>query len=179
MTSLNRLSRMGCWFPRDLLERVFAIPPTFGSRDVLQVRDAAMPHRINTIHLEQGFQILQFLIGHKGHGNARPTHSPGPSRSVCIAFQTRRIVIIDHMTDMVEVESTTGNVRGNHEGNLLSAKTLEDRCSLRLLQTPVDIADRAEFPFQLLDQFLTVMPRIAEDDGLGDLLPCSGIQSGY
>ena len=38
--------------------------------DNLEVRDVAMPYRINTIHLKQGFQDSQFLIGHKGHGNA-------------------------------------------------------------------------------------------------------------
>jgi hypothetical protein len=52
------------------LERILAIPFPFASRDILEVRDVAMPHGINTIHLKQGFQVPQFLIGHKGHGNA-------------------------------------------------------------------------------------------------------------
>jgi len=72
---------------------------------------------------------------------------------------------------MAEVESAACNVRGNHEGNLISAKTLEDRCSPRLLQTSVDIPYGFEFSFQLPYQVLGVMSRIAKDDGLGDFLP--------
>jgi hypothetical protein len=61
------------------------------------------------------------------------------------------------MTDVPEVESATGKVRGNHEGNLISAETLEDRCSPRLLQSSMDIFYRFKFSFQFLDEFLTVM----------------------
>ena len=116
-----------------------------------------MPHGINTIRLKQGFQTDQFLVGHKGHGNARASHSPGSSCSVRVGLQAERIIVINHVADMAEVESATGNVRGHHEGDLIAAKTLEDRCPPRLLQTSVDILDRLKFSFQLFDQFLTVM----------------------
>jgi hypothetical protein len=62
------------------------------------------------------------------------------------------------MTDMAEVEPSTGNVRGHHQGNLILAKTLEDRCSPRLFQTSMDVGNRFKFSFQLLLQRLTVMP---------------------
>ena len=55
--------------------------------DVLEVRDAAMPYGINTIHLKQRFQVPQFLIGHKRHGNACPPHSSGPSCPVRVGFR--------------------------------------------------------------------------------------------
>ena len=116
-----------------------------------------MPHGINTIRLEEGSQIFQFLVGHKRHGNARSPHPPGSSGPVRIGFHPPRIVVINHMTDVAEVESAAGQVRRNHEGNLFPAKALEDRSSPRLLQTSVDIFYRFEFFFQLLDQFLTVI----------------------
>jgi hypothetical protein len=57
-----------------LFEVFFTIssPVMFGDSPEVRgkVRNAAMPHRINTIHLKQGFQDPQFLICHKGHGNA-------------------------------------------------------------------------------------------------------------
>jgi hypothetical protein len=53
-----------------VLEVFFAVPLSVMFRDSLEVRDVAMPHGINTIHLKEGFQVPQFLIGHKGHGNA-------------------------------------------------------------------------------------------------------------
>ena len=62
------------------------------------------------------------------------------------------------MTDIAEVKSATGNVGSNQEGDLVSAKTLEDGRSPRLLQASVDIPDRFEFSFQLFYQFLAVMP---------------------
>ena len=117
-----------------------------------------MPHGIDPIDLKKGFQILQLLIGDKSHGNARPTHPAGPSCSVCVGFQATGIVIIDHMTDVTEVESPAGNVRGNHQGNLVLAKPLEDRSPPRLFQTSVDVLDRFEFSFELLFQRRAMMP---------------------
>jgi hypothetical protein len=73
------------------------------------------------------------------------------------------------MTDMAEVEPPTGNVRGNHQGNPVLAKPLEDRSSPRLLQTSMDILNRIKSSFELLFQGLTMMSGIAKDDGLGDL----------
>jgi hypothetical protein len=67
-----------------------------------------------------------------------------------VAFQAGRIVIIDHMADVAEVESSTGNVRGNHEANPISAKPLEDRGSPRLVKTSVDIPYGFKPSFQLL-----------------------------
>jgi hypothetical protein len=60
---------LGYW-PEPLFGVFLAIssPVMFG--DSLEVRDVAMPHGINTIHRKQGFQNPQFLVGHKGHGNA-------------------------------------------------------------------------------------------------------------
>src|SRR3990172_5138018 len=96
--------------------------------DSLEVRDVAMPHRINTIR----FQNPQFLVCHKGHGNAGTPHSAGPSCPVSVGLLTERVVIINHMTDVAEIEPASGKIRGNHEGHFLPAKTLEDRSSLRL-----------------------------------------------
>jgi hypothetical protein len=58
---------------------------------------------------------------------------------------------------MAEVESATGKVRGNHEGNLISAKTLEDRYASRLFQASVDIPYRFKSSFQFPYQFLAAM----------------------
>jgi hypothetical protein len=64
------LGFVGFYLLRAFLERMSAIPSVFASLDVPEVRDVAMPHGIDTIHLKQGFQDPQFLICHKGHGNA-------------------------------------------------------------------------------------------------------------
>jgi hypothetical protein len=60
---------LGCW-PGPFFGVFFAISSPFMFRDSLEVRDVPMPHGINTIHPKQGFQYPQFLIRHKGHGNA-------------------------------------------------------------------------------------------------------------
>ena len=75
------------------------------------------------------------------------------------------------MADMAEVQTSTGNIRGNHEVDLVSAKTLEDRGSPRLVQASVDKPYGFKYPLQLPYQFLGLMSCIAKDDGLGDLLP--------
>lgn len=152
---------------RSFLESPLTLSSVAGNN--LKIRDVTVPHGIDAIGLQQGFQVFQFLVGHKGHGNARPPHSPGPSCPVRVGFQAVRVVIINHMTDMTEVEPPTRNVRGHHQGNLVLAKPFEDRRSPRLLQTSMDIGNRFKFSFELLFQRLTVMPRIAKDDGLGDL----------
>jgi hypothetical protein len=54
-----------------MLFGVFSIvssPVLFG--DSLGARDGAVPHGIDVIGVKQGFQALQFPIGHKGHGCA-------------------------------------------------------------------------------------------------------------
>jgi hypothetical protein len=58
------------YWPGSLFEVFFTFSSPVMFRDSLEVRDVAVPHGIDTIHLEQGFQDLQLLIGHKGHGNA-------------------------------------------------------------------------------------------------------------
>jgi len=53
------------------LRKVFlAIPSPLMSGDSLEVRDSTMPQGINPIHLKERFQHPQFLVSHKGHGNA-------------------------------------------------------------------------------------------------------------
>ena len=60
---------MGDW-PGSLLEVFLTLSFPIVLGDGLEVRDAPMPHGIDTVHSKQGFQGLQFLIGHKGHGDA-------------------------------------------------------------------------------------------------------------
>jgi hypothetical protein len=60
---------LGYW-PGPLLEVFFTISSLVLFGDSLEARDGAVPHGINAIGVKQGFQALQFPIGHKGHGYA-------------------------------------------------------------------------------------------------------------
>ena len=115
---------MGHWL-RLFLEVFLTVSSSVRFGGSREIRNVSMPYGINTIHLEQGFQDSQLLICYKGHGSAWPPHSPGPSGPVRVGFLAVRIVIINHMADMAEVEAATGKVGGNHDGDLIPAKTLE------------------------------------------------------
>ncbi len=153
--SLVRLSSTPGDGQRPFLENPLTL--SSGAGDPREIWDVTMPYGINMVCLKERFQILQFLVGYKSHGSARPSHPPGPSRPVRVGFQAIRIIIINHMTDMAEVKPPAGDVRGNHQGDLVLAKPLIDRSSSRLLQTSVDILNRSKLSLELFFQRLTVM----------------------
>ncbi len=144
--------------PGPSFEIFLTVSPAVVPGGGIEVRNAAMPYGINAVGLKQRLQALQLIICDKSHRNARPPHPPGPSCPVRIGFSAERIIVINHMTHMAEVESSAGNVRSNHESNLIPAKTLKNRYSSRLFQPSMDISYRFKFSLQLFGQFLAVMP---------------------
>ena len=97
------------------------------------------------------------MIGHKGHGNPGSPHPPGPSCPVNIGLDAERIIVIDHMTDMTEIEPPAGEVGGDQKVDLLLAETFVERSSLRLLEASMDIPNRFKCLLQLSCQLFTAM----------------------
>jgi len=125
---------------------------------------------MDSIFFQEDFQRSQFFIRDEGHGSARSSHSPGSSRTVGIRFVVCRIVIVDDMADVAKVETATRHISGDHKHNLMASKTVEDGGPLRLLQTSVDIFKGVKLSLKISQKFLSMMPGVAKDNGLGNPL---------
>jgi len=89
---------------------------------------------------------------------------------VGVGFVVRREVIVNHMADVTEIEAATGDVGGHHEVDLVSAETVKNGGSSGLFQASVDILQGVELASEIIQEFLSTMTGVTEDDGLGNVL---------
>jgi hypothetical protein len=74
------------------------------------------------------------------------------------------------MADVTKVKTATRHVGGDHKHNLMTSKTVEDGGPLRLLQASVDIFKGVELSLKISQKFLSMMPGVTKDNGLGNPL---------
>ena len=132
-------------------------------RGFFQVRLPAMPNRLNTINLNnlaQNTEITMIVKSHRGTLTAQPCGASGTMR-VCVPIT--REIIVDYMTDMAEIQAAAGHVRGHHNLDFLSPKSIEKRRSSGLVQASVYKLNRLNLSAQSAKKFLGIVARITEN----------------
>ena len=84
-----------------------------------------MPDRFDAIAIDDDFEGLQVASCHEGHCDSASPHSGGSPGAVGVGIGVAGKVVVDHMSDVAEVQSATGYIGGDHRLYLFFAKAVE------------------------------------------------------
>ena len=90
------------------------------------------PLRLDTCRFDKSSDGAEVATRHEGHGDPLATHATRSACPVCIDFLRVGLFVIDDVTDVVEVQTTGGDVGRHEQLDVQTAKAIEDRSALRL-----------------------------------------------
>jgi hypothetical protein len=101
---------------------------------------------------------------HKGDRVAAPSGSAGSSDTVDVLLDVPRNIVVDDMGDVVDVETSSGNIRRDQEiGNAFS-ESLQDSLALGLAHIAVDRLCTVATNLERFAKIRSILSRLTEND---------------
>ncbi len=116
----------------------------------LQVRLWAEPDGLDAVDANQGTQFSEVLRGIKGQSDSLTAHSGGASCPMCVGFGVGGEIVVDHVGGVGEIETSAGDVGGDHIADVKPVETAEKTGASGLVESPVNDFDGVEFFFEMI-----------------------------
>ena len=144
--------------------------PPLTRADLGQIRRQTPPLRVDLPHLDQTLETWQISIGYHGQCNSTSAHPPRTPCSMCVDLWIEREIEIDDVGHMRKIEPSARHIGGDHVFDFAVFEPIENRHASALVEPAVDVLTRTKLAIDLAVEITTLVPGIAEDDHLIDVL---------
>ena len=97
-----------------------------------------LPDGIEAIGVNQILQIRQVVIRKERHRHSLMAHARRATGAMGVGVVTHGKVVVDHVTDVPEIQAPTGDVGRHHHLDAFTAEAIEQRRTLGLLHAAVN-----------------------------------------